>query len=218
MGDSTLQRTVVYLLRHGATPANVCRPHVLQGLRPDTELMDRGQEQARAAGLALCREPIVRVYSSPLKRALQTAKLVAQPCGAPVVLDDTLVEADVGDWTSLSWPEIERRWPEQHRAFHHDAERYGYLGGENLAQVRARALPAIERLAKLHTGETIAVVGHGVVNRVLLAHWIGIPLRFARQVPQDNAGISTFEFREGKVQVRTVNAVAHLGGMLPLAA
>ena len=60
-------------------------------------------------------------------------------------------------------------WPTEHRAFHEDAERHGYPGGENLAQVRDRALPAIERLAARYAGQTFVVVSHGVVNRVLLA-------------------------------------------------
>src|SRR5205823_3711312 len=80
-------------------------------------------------------------------------------------------------------------------AFHDDAERHGYLGGETLPQVRDRVLPAIGRIVAAHPGGTVVVVGHGVVNRVLLAHWLGLPLRYSRQLPQDNAGYSVVEFR-----------------------
>ena len=215
-----MQSSNLILIRHGATAANVCRPHVLQGLRPDSELIDQGREQARMAGLALRNLPGDRHLRN-------TAE--ARPGDGPA--DRTTVEPccryrrstggmpDVGDWTGLSWPEIERRrGPTEHRAFHEDAERHGYPGGENLAQVRDRALPAIERLAGAHAGQTFVVVSHGVVNRVLLAHWIGIPLRYARQIPQDNAALTTIEFRTDRAYVRTVNCVGSLMGPLSRAA
>ena len=217
-GGGSLQSSNLILIRHGATAANVCRPHVLQGLRPDSELIDQGREQARMAGLALRNLPVTAIYATPLKRTLETARLIAQPSGLAVAIEEALVECDVGDWTGLSWPEIERRWPTEHRAFHEDAERHGYPGGENLAQVRDRALPAIERLAARHAGQTFVVVSHGVVNRVLLAHWIGIPLRYARQIPQDNAALTTIEFRTDRAYVRTVNCVGSLMGPLSRAA
>jgi broad specificity phosphatase PhoE len=213
-----LQGSTLILVRHGATAANVCRPHVLQGLRPDNELIEQGRQQARAAGLALRNQLVAAVYTTPLKRARESAELIAQALGLPVNVEPTLVEADVGDWTGLSWPEIESRWPTKHRAFHDDAQLHGYPGGENLGQVRDRTLPVIQRLAARHAGTTFVVVGHGVVNRVLLAHWMGIPLRCARQLPQDNGGFSTVEFRGENAHVRTANCVLHLAATRPRAA
>ena len=130
-----------------------------------------------------------------------------------MTVEDALVEAHFGDWTGLSWPEIESRWPDEVRAFRADCERHGYPGGETLAQVRARALPAIERLVTLHAGQTFVVVAHGTVNRVLLAHWLGMPLREARTISQDNAAINTIEFVQGRAAVFAVNATAHLGNL-----
>jgi broad specificity phosphatase PhoE len=127
----------------------------------------------------------------------------------PIEVVDELVEADIGLWTDLSWPEIADRWPDESQLFHQDPEEHGYLGGENLAQVRARTVPAMERLIARHSGESLLVVSHGAVNRVLLAHWMGMPLRFARKIPQDNAGINLVEFQSGHVKVRTINAASH---------
>jgi broad specificity phosphatase PhoE len=205
-----VSNTVLLLLRHGATAANVCRPYVLQGRRPDSALVDEGLAQAQAAARALLGRPVVQVYCSPLRRARQTAGIVADALGVPLAVEAALVEADVGRWTGLSWEEVARRWPEEHRAFEEDPERHGYPGGENLAQVAERVLPAAGRLRGCHAGATIVVVGHGVVNRVLLAHWLGLPLRYARRVPQDNGGLSVIEFHGEAAKVRTVNAVGHL--------
>jgi broad specificity phosphatase PhoE len=205
-----LSRTVLIFVRHGATLANVHRPYLLQGLRPNLDLTDAGRRQARAAAAALRDYPISRVYCSPLKRAVQTAEPIAGALGLPVQRHKGFLEADLGLWSGLTWPEVERHWPEESRAFREDAERCGYLGGENLAEVRNRVLPAVEELAEGHDGEMVAVVGHGVVNRVLLAHWLGLPLRCARRLPQENGGFSIVDWDGGGASVRTLNAVRHL--------
>jgi broad specificity phosphatase PhoE len=200
--------TTLLLVRHGATAANLCRPYTLQGAQPDSPLAPEGEAQARAASNILRTFPIASMYCSPLLRARQTAEIIAENKNVPFFIEPRLIEVDTGEWTGLTWDEIARRWPVESRAFHDDAERHGYLGGENLAEVRARVLPAIEEMIASHAAETILVVCHGVVNRVLLAHWLDIPLRFARKLPQDNAGISVIDFVEGKAKVRTVNQAA----------
>jgi broad specificity phosphatase PhoE len=145
-----------------------------------------------------------------LRRAAATARCITGSLGVPLEIEPGLVEANVGLWADLTWEEVERRWPDEHRAFHADPERHGYPGGENLREVRARVLPVITRLVERHSGQTLLVVGHGLVNRVLLAHWLGLPLRHARRLAQDNAGYSIVEFRSGLAHVRAVNEAAHL--------
>jgi len=201
--------TMLILVRHGATPANVREPYVLQGMHSASTLVERGQGQARAVGLALRVFRPDKVYSSPLQRARQTARLMTAGWGLPVEVVEALAEADTGVWTGLSWPEIQQRWPAEYRAFQENPEQHGYLGGENLAQVRDRVLPAVEGLLARHPGGTLVVVGHGVVNRVLLAHWLGLLLRYARRLPQDNGAFNLIEFPGGIGKVRTVNASAH---------
>jgi broad specificity phosphatase PhoE len=205
-----MPETLLLLVRHGATQANLARPYTLQGLRPDSDLAEAGVAQARAVAPALRTFAVTRAYCSPLKRARRTARLIADGLGVPLAVEGPLVEADVGLWSGLSWGEVERRWPAEYVAFREDPERHGYLGGENLAQVRDRALPAVERLAARHPGETLLIVSHGVVNRVLLAHWLGLPLRHARRLPQDNAGLNVVALGGDAAKVRTINAVAHL--------
>jgi broad specificity phosphatase PhoE len=207
-----MNTTRLILVRHGATEANLRAPYTLQGLRPDADLASEGVAQAQAAAEILGTFAIGFIYCSPLLRARRTAGLINEVLRAPLDIEPALVEVDIGRWAGLTWEEIERRWPKELRAFRDDPERRGYLRGENLADVRRRAVPAVERLIDRHTGETILVVGHGVVNRVLLAHWLGLPLRCARQLPQDNAGYSVVEFHGSEVRVRTINEAHHLFG------
>jgi broad specificity phosphatase PhoE len=213
-----MPETLLLLVRHGATQANVCRPYTLQGLRPDSELTDVGMRQARATARALRPYAVARAYCSPLKRARATGEVIAGALGVPLEVEAALVEADVGVWSGLTWAEVEQHWPDEYRAFLEDPERHGYHGGETLAQVQQRVLPAVERLAARHRGQALLIVSHGVVNRVLLAHWLGLPLRHARRLPQDNAGLNVVALEEGAARVRTINVVAHLAEFSPCAA
>lgn len=205
-----MSETTLLLVRHGATAANLRKPYTLQGLRPDHDLAPMGLAQARAVSQVLHRLHPTRVHASPLRRAWQTGQVIADTLALPLASEPGLVEIDTGEWTGLTWEEIEQRWPRESAAFHDDAERFGYLGGENLGQLRDRVLPVIEALAARHRGATIVTVSHGVVIRVLLAHWLGIPLRYARRLPNDNTGISTVIFSDGKAKVQTVNQARHL--------
>lgn len=198
------------LMRHGATEANLVRPYTIQGREPDSELAAIGVEQARAASAALRGLAIARVYSSPLKRARATAAEIANRLGLQHEIEAGLIEADVGQWAGLTWQEIEHRWPEAFAAFQEQADVHGYLGGENLNAVRDRVLPVMEELFARHPEECVLVVGHGVLNRVLLAHWLGLPLRLARRLPCENTGFSRIDVEEGQARVRSMNESAHL--------
>jgi broad specificity phosphatase PhoE len=204
-----MSEKTLLLVRHGATAANVARPYTLQGLLPDPDLNAVGIQQAEAVARALGRWPLARVISSPLRRALQTAQVVADHLTLPVEVAPLLVEVDIGLWSGLTWHEVERRWPAEHHAFHTDPEQHGYVSGENLGQVRDRVLPCISSLLDACPEPNVLIVGHGVVNRILLAHWLGIPLAHARKLPQDNGGISLVSFAPHP-KVRTVNAADHL--------
>jgi broad specificity phosphatase PhoE len=207
--------TIVVLVRHAATDANLRQPPVLQGVRVDPGLCPLGRRQAAALGEALALLPINAVCSSRLLRAQQTAAQVAIRHCLPVDLVDELGEVDVGTWEGQSWDEIERRWPSEYRQFLEAPDHFGYLGGENLLQVLERSAPAIGRLTQRHPAQTIVVVGHNTVNRVLLSHWLGLPLAYTRKIPQTNAGFNIVACGRGSVTVRTINVVAHLAGLVP---
>ncbi len=80
-------------------------------------------------------------------------------------------------------------------------------------QVADRVVPAIIDTMQTHLGETIAIVGHNVVNRVFLAHALQLPLSNARGIAQDNCGINTLRFRDGRVKAISINSSFHLDGI-----
>lgn len=210
-----MSETVLLLARHGATTCNLRRPYVLQGQSVDHELDDLGVQQARCLAQALAGFEIAAVYTSPLLRAARTAAIAAAPHSLEPRTVDEIKEANAGVWEGKSWDEIGATWPKERAAHDEDPGANGYPGGETFGQVRDRSAPAFEALARRHPGQTILAVSHNVVNRALVAHWTGIPLKYARRIPQYNAAYNVVIFDNGSVKVRTINCAGHLAGLIP---
>ncbi len=200
----------LYLIRHAATQNNLSHPPLLQGQGTDVELSAEGLNQAAATAAQLEQLPISAVYSSPLRRAVQTAELIAKPHAIACTVVDALIEVDVGSWENRAWDEIAETEPIAYRQFIDNPAKYPYAGGESFTDVAHRTQPAFEQLMKQHAGEKIVVVGHNVVNRVYLAHVADIPLAKSRDLKQSNCGINVIRHRGNRDQLITLNATLHL--------
>ncbi|MFQ6097762.1 MAG: histidine phosphatase family protein, partial [Armatimonadota bacterium] len=229
---------ILYLIRHAEMRVNAPPEEGPGGLRyaavPDAPLTARGQRQAERLGQRLEGAPLVAVYSSPYRRAAETAQAIARPHGLRVLTKQALVERDFGEWDGLSADEIGLRHPLGADAFDLSAD-FAPPGGETLVQVLDRSLTALtEIVARDHSACTptptastdadvaegrIAVVAHKTVNRVLLCHWLGLPLECFRSIGQDNAAVNvisaTTSGPQGEVlwRVRSANDVCHVEGL-----
>ena len=205
--------TVLYLLRHAATDANLARPARLQGCRHDPPLARLGVRQAEATRDFLAIRPIDHCYSSPLIRAVQTAAIVAAPHGLSPQPLHALTECDVGRWEGLDWQAIRARDADAYHRYMQNPAEDGYPGGESFADVHRRASAALEELLSRHASQAVLVVAHHVVNRTYLAALLGLPVGRARQLTLDNCGISVV-LRDGDATtVSTLNAAFHLQGV-----
>jgi broad specificity phosphatase PhoE len=213
MPTSAADRTVLYLIRHGATEANLARPARLQGRNHNPPLARLGVRQAEATRDFLAIRPIDHCYCSPLVRAVQTATIVAAPHGLTPQPLDALNECDIGRWEGLDWQTIRARDPEAFEQFHANPGQFGYPGGESFRTVHQRVAPALEDLLCRHAGEAVLVVAHHVVNRTYLAGLLGLSPDQARQVTLDNCGISIVVRTGERTAVTTLNAAFHLQGV-----
>lgn len=202
--------TEIILVRHGQTEWN--RIERFRG-RADIPLNAVGVEQARAVAKRLAKKPgLVAVYSSPLSRCLQTAKAIAQATGVQVQVADGLIDIDYGDWQGLTPDEVEAREPDLYRQWLEAPQETVIPGGETLDQVRARAITALEQAADNHLGQTIVLVSHKVVCKVLVCALLGLDNSRFWHIEQDNGAINVFERHPGKYLVKTVNDTCHLEG------
>ena len=205
--------TFLYLVRHGATDANLQRPYVLQGQGIDRALSETGRRQSRAVAKFLEDFAIDRVFSSVMLRAVETARAIAERHRLEVSQLENVSEIDVGDWEGMDWDSIMRDYPDEYRNFMADPVANPYVGGESYGDVLRRVRPVMQRLLEEQVGSTIVVVAHNVVNRVYLSELLGIELRKAKDIRQTNTGINLIRYRRGETELLTLNAHFHLNDL-----
>jgi alpha-ribazole phosphatase len=171
--------TMLLLARHGETDWN--RDGRWQG-HTDTPLNERGREQARALAAELDGEPVAAVYASDLRRARETAQIVAARLGVEVRADPRLREIYFGGWEGLTTPEIEDRFPDEVARWRADDDANSFAGGETYAEMGARVVEALSEIAAAHPDEAVLVILHGGPIRGLLAHAAGITYRDQRRL------------------------------------
>jgi probable phosphoglycerate mutase len=156
--------TTILLARHGETDWN--REQRFQGWA-DPPLNATGRAQAVDLSVELMPEELAAVYSSPLRRAYETAEVVAATRGLEPVTVTALREVDVGSWSGLTREEIEHRFPEQYTRWLD--YRQGWEDGETYEQMAERVVPALLDLAAVHEGQRILAVTHGGPMRAATA-------------------------------------------------
>ena len=187
--------TTLVLVRHGETDWN--REHRLQG-HADTPLNDAGRRQAGELGALLSGERIAAVYTSPLRRANETARVIADRLGLAVVEHEALREIDVGDWQGMTLDEVRARYPERLD----EASHAGWPNGETHDQLGARVLPALLGLGPRHAGESILGVTHAGPLRVALAAAAGLSYEQSRTRigSLENCAVFRFAIRDARLE------------------
>jgi broad specificity phosphatase PhoE len=194
----------VYLLRHGQTPYNADGNRYCG--RTDVELTERGIRQALAVNERLQSIRLDAVYSSPLLRARRTAELASG--WSPVQTDPRLIEIDFGGWEHKTREEFVAEDPLSWEAWSRDPlnNRAGNTG-ERGAEIVARLDDFFNEMLVRHAGQTILVVGHNGVNRLYMAHRLGMPLQNYRRLVQENSAITLFELDDnGEFTLQRLNA------------
>ena len=187
--------TTIVLVRHGETDWN--RERRFQGLA-DTSLNGAGRAQAAELADALRGEGLHVVYTSPLRRASETARIVAERLDLELRELDALREIDVGDWEGLTIEEVRSRVPESVDA----DSRSGWPGGESHEELSARVLPALIGLQPLHPGQRVLGVTHAGPIRAALAAAMRLSVdeSRARVGPLENCAAFRFAIRDGNLE------------------
>jgi broad specificity phosphatase PhoE len=182
----------------------------LQGRGIDTSLSDTGRQQAAAVAGFLADRPLDAVISSPMKRARETADVIAQPHQIKASVLDNISECDVGRWEGRDWDSIMQDDAEAYSRFIDDPGIHGYPDGESYQDVLDRVGTPIDDLLATHRGQTVALVAHNIVNRVYLARLMGWPISRAREIRQDNTGINVIRGRDDEITLMSFNVRFHL--------
>jgi broad specificity phosphatase PhoE len=198
----------IYFLRHGETEWNaegrVCG-------RTDVLLSDVGREQACRLAERMKSIRVEALYSSPLRRALDTAHIVGEAMGHTSVVDDRLMELDYGDWEGKTFAEVERADPAAYYAWVADPGSLAPPGGESGEQLVERVVPFFDFIAARYGEASVAVVCHKTVGRLFACHILHAPLAGYRwRVVVDNASLNIFETVKQGWRVAALNDTSHL--------
>lgn len=204
----------IYLVRHGQTLWNAQLK--FQG-QTDIPLSSRGREQARALAKRLASEQYVAFYSSDLIRAMETARILAEPHGLPVQPVPGLREINFGAWEGLTVAEIKFRYAQELQRWWDGPLQTRIPGeGETLSEVVARVTTAVRGIVERHPHEQVVVVCHGGPIRALVGTVLGMDLNKYWRLRLDNACLCILEFSSWDKGILTLfNDCSHLEGGKP---
>ncbi len=193
----------IYLLRHGHvenSDRNCFNGHF------DADLSALGLEQSQAVAKTLSDKPITAVYSSDLKRSHRGAQEIAKLHGVTPEPLKELREISVGKWEGLTMDEVNEKYPGEIERRFKNIETSRVEGGETIEEVHNRVVPQFVTLALKHLDETIAIVAHGGVNRIILCHLLGIPWKNIYRMKQSFTCINLIHYYAEHPIVELINA------------
>lgn len=213
----------IILVRHGQTAWNagsVGGEH-FRG-RIDVPLNAVGEAQAQAVADRLSAVRLSAVYASPLLRAQRTAQPIAEARGLAVVPFEGLLDIDYGDWGGLAHAQVATEWPTLYELWRREPHRVQIPGGGSLAEVRRRVTAGLAEIVGRHQDEIVVMVGHQVVNKVMLCVVLGLENSAFWRIRQDTCCINRFDHGlPGPAQagmaftLLTCNEVGHLPSFPP---
>lgn len=207
--------TRIILVRHCEAQGNTLG--VFQG-HTDSDISGNGAAQLDLLGVRCRNMPIDAIYSSPLKRAYQTAEAINQYHNLPIQIDPRLIEINGGEWEGKSWDEREVLCPEQSKIWNTRPFEFSPEGGETMRDVYERIWDAITDIVRKNQEKTVCVASHGAAIRNFLCRALNKPIEELNDVGwSDNTGISIIDFdADSHSNVVSMNDASHLSPELSL--
>ncbi len=226
--------TTLYLIRHGATEGDDVKRY--KG-SIDVPLSQKGAEQINktlnfiihhtqnnslshkqnylidihdsASSMEGEKALLRAIYCSPLSRAVSSAEIIARPFALKPIALLNLTERNFGIWEGMTYLEIKEKYPLEFDKWANNPLIYSPPDGESTLEVRDRVIKVVEGIIKNHqkNNENIAIVAHGGVNRIILCHYLGIPLENIFRIEQDHAAVNIIEFWDRYPVVKLINGV-----------
>lgn len=200
--------TKILLVRHGHVEGIL--PERFRG-RADLALTPEGHRQAEATARRIQRSwKPAALYSSPMRRCLATAAPIGERLDLTPVPLPGLTDIDYGQWQGLTPDEVGRRWPDELARWYRDPDRATIPGGERLQDLLTRLAAALDEVIGRYPAETVVMVGHDSVNRVLLLHILDLPLSRYWRIQQHPCAINEIDWEDGNFTIGTINQTDHI--------
>ncbi len=191
------------LIRHGEN--DFVKSHKMAGRLPGVHLNEKGQKQAQALAEALKDVPLIAVYSSPLERAMETAKPIADVHKLKIIQEPDLMDTDIGKWQGKSWRVLglTKIW----RIVQNAPSRFRFPEGESFVEAQTRCATALEKIINKHNKPKyiIAVVFHADPIRLAVAHFLGMPLDHFQRLSCDTGSVTVIHTSEARASLIKMN-------------
>ncbi len=198
--------TKIIIARHGETEWNV--NEIFRG-RQNVRLNKLGIKQAEQLGNHMKNESVQAIYSSPLKRAIDTATYVAKHHGLDVNVTSELTDFNYGVWEGLTRQEVSDKYRGLYEQWLKEPHLVKIPGGESLEQVRDRARSLVDRVV-LKNNDTVVLVSHRVVIKVLTCSMLNLENSYFWYIKQDLGGITIFKYEGRHYKLIKHNDTSHL--------
>ena len=200
--------TRIYLVRHGATMLSA--EDAFAG-STDVDLSPEGRRQAQLLGERLAPDKICAAYCSPMRRTVDTARLIASQFGLEPEQRDGLRELSHGRWEGMRRADVEAQFGDEYAAWEMDPFTFAPEGGESGLSVLARALPVIREIVVKHAGLNVLVVSHKATIRLLISSLLGFDARGYRdRLDQQPACLNVLDFKDPvRARLMLFNDISH---------
>ncbi|MFH1728899.1 MAG: histidine phosphatase family protein [Pseudomonadota bacterium] len=197
----------VYLIRHGECKGN--KEGLFRG-RSDFPLNENGIRQSLDLAKALSEKDIMHVYSSPLKRAHQTAESISLELHLPLTSIKDFNNIHLGEWEGMHKDVIMKEYPKEWEIWKANPEKLQMKNCETLESVAKRSSMTIENLRLKHENDTIAIVTHRAVIKPLIASLLEIKEPYFWKLHMDNCSYSILEYHSSNYMLSKLNVTDHL--------
>ena len=204
--------TLLLLVRHAVTDMTGKR---LYGRSEGISISETGRAQAADVARRMAEVPLDALYSSPLDRCMETAGSIAEACGVKVQRLEGVIEIDYGKWTGRPFTSLRRLklWQEFHGPTPSTPR---FPGGETLLEAQRRAVEAMEQVVERHRNRTVAIVTHGDVVALVLAHYAGVHIDLFQRLEVAPASVTAIAAGNGPPKIRRVNDTGTLRDLSPM--
>ena len=196
---------MIIFLRHGQAENNTKK--ILAGRSPGINLTETGIQQAEQAGKMLKTLNISTIYSSPIDRALQTAKTVAQHCELEPLIDDRLIELDMGKFTMMPYDEIFAKYGNVFLKFYEGSEEVSENGVETFSKVQKRVFEMVNFVVNQHKNENVVLVTHMDPIKAMIGKVLSLKPEILFELIIANASLNIFNNNDQKFYLKAINAL-----------
>jgi len=201
-------KTRLIIVRHAEAEGNINR--IFHGWT-DGNITENGHIQAKIVSKRLSKLEIDVIYSSTLKRTMQTAGYIAEEKNLPIIRTDKLWEINGGDWEGKNWDDLSKIWPQEYDTWENKPHLHKMPNGESMEAFQNRIISEIKYIIEHNKGKNICIVTHGTAIRALVCYLQGYELENMIKLPwYDNTSVTIVDYEKDKFKIITEGDASHL--------